>query len=80
MNEKLKELIDRAGWSGIEEIERFAELVDAAAVAREREACANLSDEFDDDVGQAISIAIRGRTEPKSDFKNQMNDNWAGLI
>jgi hypothetical protein len=23
---------------------------------------------------------IRGRTEPKSDFKNQMDDNWAGLI
>jgi hypothetical protein len=34
-----------------------------AAVLAEREACANLADEFDDDVGQAISKAIRGRTE-----------------
>jgi hypothetical protein len=33
------------------------------AVLAEREACANLADEFDDDVGQAISKAIRGRTE-----------------
>ena len=36
MNEKLKELIDRAGWSGIEEIERFAELVEE----EERKECA----------------------------------------
>jgi hypothetical protein len=32
-----------------------------AAVLAEREACANLADEFDDDVGQAISKAIRAR-------------------
>lgn len=31
------------------------------AVLREREACANLSDEHDDDVGMAISRAIRAR-------------------
>jgi hypothetical protein len=24
--------------------------------------------------------AIRGRTEPKSDFKTQMDDNWSGII
>jgi len=29
----------------------------------EREACANLADGFDDDVGQAISKAIRGRAK-----------------
>lgn len=32
-----------------------------AAVLAEREACANLSDEHDDDVGMAISRAIRAR-------------------
>ena len=41
----------------------LADCVAAVEAARleEREACANLSDEFDDDVGQAISKAIRGR-------------------
>jgi hypothetical protein len=28
----------------------------------------------------ALRKAIRGRTEPKSDFKNQMDDNWSGII
>ena len=31
------------------------------AILMEREACARLCDEFDDDVGQAISKAIRAR-------------------
>ena len=42
-------------------LRRFAELVAQDAVAKEREACAKLSDEHDDDVGMAISRAIRAR-------------------
>jgi hypothetical protein len=29
---------------------------------------------------EQCAAAIRGRTEPKSDFKNQMDDNWSGII
>lgn len=57
MNEQIKKLVEEAGWSGIEEIERFAAIVDAAAVAREREACAKLVEE----VGRQTAAAIRAR-------------------
>jgi len=77
MNERTKELAEQAQLydfvieaMGItEELERFVELVDAAAVAREREACAKLCDhvakEIDDTNGLAtyLSKGIRGRTE-----------------
>jgi len=48
--------------------EKFAELVDAAAVAREREACAQLCENLEDEtvdtcVGWQYAEAIRGRTE-----------------
>ena len=70
MNEQNKKIAEHAGikFSHIgkamgatdEALERFAELVDAAAVAREREACAKLCDE-----ARAARLAelIRGRTE-----------------
>jgi len=29
---------------------------------------------------EQCATAIRERTEPKSDFKTQMDDNWSGLI
>ena len=58
--------------------------------ADEREACAQLCDDaslyFIDQGMNAVDGAdycaneIRGRTEPKSDFKNQMDDNWSGII
>ena len=63
-------------YTGNVQIERFAELVRQdlyqvigksvieqinSAVQIERQACAALADEFDDDVGQAISKAIRAR-------------------
>ena len=61
-----------------------------AAVLKEREACAKLCDDaslyFIDQGMNAVDGAdycaneIRGRTEPKSDFKNQMDDNWSGII
>jgi hypothetical protein len=61
-----------------------------AAVLAEREACAQLCDDaslyFIDQGMNAVDGAdycaneIRGRTEPKSDFKNQMDDNWSGII
>ena len=56
------------------------------AQANEREACAklceDLSQKWYDEGGSAsdCATAIRGRTEPKSDFKTQMDDNWSGLI
>ena len=56
------------------------------AILKEREQCAKLCDELSnrwyDEGGSAndCAQAIRGRTELKSDFKNQMDDNWAGLI
>ena len=82
MNEKLKELAQQAKpspnliWEDAE-LERFAELVRQD----EREACANLSDKHDDDdVGMAISRAIRARGEPSPAFKNYMGDNWAGIV
>jgi hypothetical protein len=77
MNERIKEIAeqvwgDTSGkpWSAsaIAHLEHFAELVDAAAVAREREACAKLCDhvakEIDDTNGLAtyLSKGIRGRT------------------
>jgi hypothetical protein len=65
---------------------RFAELVRQD----EREACAKLCDDaslyFIDQGMNAVDGAdycaneIRGRTEPKSDFKTQMDDNWSGII
>jgi len=53
-----------------------------AAVLKEREACAKLCDDWlvgRDDICE-VAAAIRGRTESKSDFKNQMDDNWSGII
>ena len=64
-------------WLYGEHLERFAELVLQNYASQimtteererfirddEREACANLSDEHDDDVGMAISRAIRERGE-----------------
>jgi hypothetical protein len=57
----------------------------------EREACAKLCEQEHDnylrdeetdraDGAMWCAAAIRGRTEPKSDFKNQMDDNWSGII
>jgi len=70
MNEQIKQLAEQAdayakpfrfslGGQNYQQVrdERFAELVRQ----NEREACAKLADEFDDDVGQAISKAIRAR-------------------
>jgi hypothetical protein len=67
-------------------LHRFAELVRQD----EREACAQLCDDaslyFIDQGMNAVDGAdycaneIRGRTEPKSDFKTQMDDNWSGII
>jgi hypothetical protein len=67
-------------------LHRFAELVRQD----EREACAQLCDDaslyFIDQGMNAVDGAdycaneIRGRTKPKSDFKNQMDDNWSGII
>ena len=55
-----------------------------AAVLKEREACAKLCEELGIKwhlSGEKVcAAAIRGRTEPKSDFKNQMDDNWSGII
>ena len=69
MSERIKELAEQAGfefeefiegWIAEDEhFERFAELIRQD----EREACGNVADEFDDDVGQAISRAIRARGE-----------------
>jgi hypothetical protein len=67
MKEQIKKLAEQADFIytkkvdaylfHIHKLERFAELVRQ----NEREACAQVSDEFDDDVGQAISRAIRAR-------------------
>ena len=69
--------------------EMYRKIMDDA-ILREREACAELCDDaslyFIDQGMNAVDGAdycaneIRGRTEPKSDFKTQMDDNWAGLI
>ena len=56
MIDRIQELFDQV-MDSPEPLRRFAELV----AADEREACANLSDEHDDDVGMAISRAIRAR-------------------
>jgi hypothetical protein len=87
MNERIKELAeevwgDTSGkpWSAsaIAHLERFAELVRQD----EREACAKLCEEQYEYYGcdHIFAAKIRGRTEPKSDFKNQMDDNWSGII
>jgi hypothetical protein len=95
MNERIKEIAeqvwgDTSGkpWSAsaIAHLEHFAELVRQD----EREKCAKLCDDaslyFIDQGMNAVDGAdycaneIRGRTEPKSDFKNQMDDNWSGII
>ena len=95
MNERIKKLAeqvwgDTSGkpWSAsaIAHLERFAELVRQD----EREACAKLCGDaslyFIDQGMNAVDGAdycaneIRGRTKPKSDFKNQMDDNWSGII
>jgi hypothetical protein len=47
----------------------------------ERELCAKLCEAYiAPSIGKEIAAAIRGRTEPKSDFKTQMDDNWSGII
>ena len=48
----------------------------------EREACAKLCEEQYEYYGcdHIFAAKIRRRTESKSDFKNQMDDNWSGLI
>jgi hypothetical protein len=74
MNEQNKKLAEYAGikFSHIgkamgatdEALERFAELVEAVAVAREREACAKLCMEIGiTKNGYGCARAIRGRTE-----------------
>ncbi len=75
MNERIKELAEQAGleelgdgdWCSLnhpdvraEHLERFAELVEAAAVAREREACAKLCE---DEHKIRLAETIRARTE-----------------
>jgi len=90
MNERTKELAEQAGlkfskdwgecYTGNVQIERFAELVRQD----EREACAKLCDsigaEWHSTGVRECAAAIRGRTDPKSDFKTQMDDNWSGII
>jgi hypothetical protein len=83
MNEKLKEFAAQAGFNlSVDyhcdeyELEQFAQLVRQD----EREACANLSDKHDDDVGMAISRAIRARGEPNPAFKNYLDDKWSGIV
>jgi hypothetical protein len=96
MNERIKEIAeqvwgDTSGkpWSAsaIAHLEHFAELVRQD----EREANIKLLEDFSKtgmvpvkDTWRmgliAGANAIRGRTEPKSDFKNQMDDNWSGII
>ena len=86
MNEKLKEFAEQAGLyialnnRNVPDIERFAELVRQD----ERDVCAKLCENVVSNEGYVQSewcaAAIRGRTAPKSDFKRQMDDNWAGLI
>jgi hypothetical protein len=71
MDERIKELAEQAGFNqmgiwktiGIHEyLERFAELVEAAAVAREREACAKLCEEnMFFATGEQHAKAIRAR-------------------
>ena len=48
----------------------------------ERDECAKLCERAHTASFSALHCAdlIRGRTESKSDFKNQMDDNWSGLI
>ena len=58
------------------EHQKILEAAYKAGMLAEREACAKLCEQYQLDYAKAI----RGRTEPKSDFKNQMEDNWAGLI
>jgi CRISPR/Cas system-associated protein Cas10 (large subunit of type III CRISPR-Cas system) len=78
MNKRIKELAEQAhkyaandpranitvSYVSIFE-EKFAELVDAVAVAREREACAKFFDANEDRLfwGSAAAKEIRGRTE-----------------
>jgi len=90
MNERIIELAEQAGLSCesngsiyaltnyLDCLKHFAELVRQD----EREQCAKFFDANNDLLfwGSAAAKAIRERTEPKSDFKTQMNDNWAGLI
>ena len=96
MNERIEKLAIEAGIESVsddlfyaynENLERFAKLVRQD----EREACIKLLEEFSKtgmvpvkDTWRmgliAGANAIRGRAEPKSDFKNQMDDNWAGII
>jgi hypothetical protein len=95
MNKEIKELAEQAFMvclkgadeKHLEQLERFAELVRQD----EREANIKLLEDFSKtgmvpvkDTWRmgliAGANAIRGRTEPKSDFKNQMDDNWSGII
>jgi hypothetical protein len=95
MNERIKELAEQAFMvclkgadeKHLEQLERFAELVRQD----EREANIKLLEDFSKtgmvpvkDTWRmgliAGANAIRGRAEPKSDFKNQMDDNWSGII
>jgi hypothetical protein len=72
MNERITELLKQCTVHGVPQlgiedhvnIEKFAELVEAAAVAREREACAKLCEEnMFFATGEQHAKAIRGRTE-----------------
>jgi hypothetical protein len=86
MNERIKELAEQAFMvclkgadeKHLEQLERFADLVRQD----EREACAKLCEEQYEYYGcdHIFAAKIRGRTKPKSDFKNQMDDNWSGII
>ena len=44
-------------------LETFAKLVASAAIAKEREACANLCKDFDSQVSDCCAAAIRARGE-----------------
>jgi hypothetical protein len=76
MNERIKELAEQVDllWSerdgcwraydDSKDLERLVELVEAAAVAREREACAQLCEEyFTPNLGKEIATTIRARGE-----------------
>ena len=66
--ERIEELFQKVMHEACKDpLRRFAELV--AADERER-----IKQE------DQRCYVERGRTEPKSDFKNQMDDNWSGIV
>jgi len=65
MNEQIKELAEQAGFAvygwNENEFKKFAALVEAAARADEREACAKLCEDSVEYAGDTLAEAIRAR-------------------